>query len=997
MAEAATTRKRRFRPILWVAILVGLSCAIWALIRYLRSPQFHELVRRRVVTAIEDSTGGRVELDSFQWRLSGMRIEATDLTIHGKEAPEESPFVYVGRLEARIHIVSLLGTRVDLSSLTLDRPRVHFIQYPDGSNNLPQPKISSGTQTNALQQLFNLAIGRAEIHNGILQIDEQQIPLEFAANDLQAVQTYSRLDRRYDTQVSIGKIDLRYQDMRPMPAQAILDFSLWENRAQIKRLQLRSQDSKLEAGGEVEDFSHPKIQFTYAASIDLPQAAAIARVRGLNHGRADVSGKGSFDAGQYSSSGKALVRDLEYVGDGLQLRKVSAATEFSIGNDLIQLRKLSASLLGGEVSGDAEIKNFAGTATASQGPASAVVKKNGSAAAAERRATARNGAGARLVEEGVAHLKTHNISVGEVARAISTRSLRLDRLNLAATASGTIDLAWKGSFSRATAELALDFAAPSEPASGELAVSGILRGNYDLRTGSLTLEPLNLVTSNTRFAASGRMGLQSAALDVTLTTTKLGELQDLLAATAGSALPIELSGEASFNGKFSGTTRRPAIAGHLQATDVAYVYQSTQTTTPAPQKVIAFKSVAQVSVAGSTLSQPAPPPTTQPVRVHFDSISSDLQYSPDELVLHRTTAKLGDVTINLDGWVSLSEGSLPEDPRFQLQASLRGADIEQLQQIVGASYPIKGTIDLSLHAAGTKSNPQGRGTVAISAAEVYGRPIESASSNIVLANHEAQLTDLRVKLRAGVVSGSAAYNLTNKTYSADLAGADLDLAKIPDLQRPTLSTAGRASLTAKVSGNLDHPVIDAHLNVQGLVLNEEKVGGLTIDAVTHGDELRVTGRSNFPRASFALDGAVKLQGDVPADLSLTFSNLDIDPLLSVEVKGRITAHSGVAGSARLSGPLRKPRELTGELNLDSFAVEIEKIPIRNDGPMQLTLANDIVTVKQLALASTDSHFTVSGTADLKNGRPLNLQLDGRVDLVLAQTFDPDLTSSGVRT
>jgi translocation and assembly module TamB len=264
----------------------------------------------------------------------------------------------------------------------------------------------------------------------------------------------------------------------------------------------------------------------------------------------------------------------------------------------------------------------------------------------------------------------------------------------------------------------------------------------------------------------------------------------------------------------------------------------------------------------------------------------------------------------------------------------------------------------------------------------------------VFANHEAQLNDIRMQAQNGVVTGSAAYNLASKTGHFDLVGDSVDLAEIPELQAARFTTAGTINFTAKGSGSLENPVITAHLQASNLVLNGELAGGLVADAVTHGSKLQLTARSQFPLATLSLDGTVDLKGDLPSDLTLQFDHLDIDPFLRTEMRGRITGHSVMAGQAHLAGPLRAPDKLNGILRVDAFKVEVEKIPLASEGPIELSMSNQVITVQHLVLTSEDSRFTASGTADLKGDRPMNLQAKGHINLKLAQTIDPDLTTYG---
>ena len=283
----------------------------------------------------------------------------------------------------------------------------------------------------------------------------------------------------------------------------------------------------------------------------------------------------------------------------------------------------------------------------------------------------------------------------------------------------------------------------------------------------------------------------------------------------------------------------------------------------------------------------------------------------------------------------------------------------------------------------------------MTAGQAYGRPVKSLTANLVFANHEAQLDDIQMQAMRGKVAGSAAYNFGNQEMRFDLAGEGIDLANIPELQMPHVQVGGVGKFTAKGSGTIEQPLINAHVQVSDLVLNGDRLGGVTADAVTHGSHLQLTARSNFSAARLAVDGGIELRGDMPSDLKLEFSGLDINPFLPAQVRQRITRHASLAGHAELTGPLKQPRLLNGKFSLDQFAVEVEKVAITSDGPVELAMANQVVTVQRCTLVSGDSHFTLTGSASLKDDRRLALRANGHVDLNLVHTLDPEVSSYGV--
>ncbi len=93
--------------------------------------------------------------------------------------------------------------------------------------------------------------------------------------------------------------------------------------------------------------------------------------------------------------------------------------------------------------------------------------------------------------------------------------------------------------------------------------------------------------------------------------------------------------------------------------------------------------------------------------------------------------------------------------------------------------------------------------------------------------------------------------------------------------------------------------------------------------------------------------------------------------------------------------MKQPRLLNGKLSINQFAVEAQKVAITSDGPVELVMANEVLTVQRCTLVSGGSHFTLTGSASLKDDRRLALRANGHVDLSLVHTLDPDVTSYGI--
>src|SRR5208283_1390121 len=346
-------------------------------------------------------------------------------------------------------------------------------------------------------------------------------------------------------------------------AQADMEFSLLSNVLQIKSAKLTSEKSSLEGRAKITNFDNPRIEFSYDGTFDMGQAGAVARLYQLRTGTMTISGAGTYSQTSSGSHGKLTVRGLDYVDEGLVLRNATVAADFALNNDHLVLSRLAGRLLGGEFTGQADVRNLGSRPTQPQveppsGRVNRTVKRVGNAQSGEARIV---GPGP---EQGTARFRVNRLSLTEIAKTFSSRSLPLDKLNPVGVVGGTVELAWKRSLAEAEADLALDSVASVQTAAGQLPVNGSLKGRYNVRRSAIDISALNLATPHTHLNASGQLGSVSADLKVAVKTTSLTEFQPLLTDMGSLPLPVELAGQASFEGTIARKLHNPQIAGQVQ-------------------------------------------------------------------------------------------------------------------------------------------------------------------------------------------------------------------------------------------------------------------------------------------------------------------------------------------------------------------------------------------------------------------------------------------------
>ena len=916
-----------------------------ALIWYVHTNSFQEMVHRRLIAALEHITGGRVEVGKVTAVPFRFRVEVRDLTIHGTEPAGEIPYAHVDHLTVHLKVISALGTEFGFQSVVLSHPVVHLIVYPDGSTNQPAPKIIQASGKSPVEQLFAASIGYLEVNRGELIWNDQRIPLDFSGRDISAQMNYSLLRRRYETYVRVGKFDTKLPNWKPFSSIASAQFSLGQQNVEIQSLEWSSGRSHLVASGRIDDLRNLKFSGTYNARLDLGEAGSVARMRSLRAGELDIGGKGNYSPADFLTSGKLLIKDLEWRDESLTLHRAGLNALYSANPKQLKLSDLQAKIFEGVASGDAEALNWL------------------AAVLPETSKTKDGHKPKRSAEEprGTVRLRYKDLSIRALAEGLSTDDHPLSRLRLAGLAAGTVDAKWKGRPQNVEAAFSLTVSPPGRVIAGEIPLTAAALGIYRGAEEELDLSDLNLITRASQVRASGRFS-STTALRLSASTTDLGEWQPILQAFRGPQIPIKLDGRASFNGTATGKLSNPVLAGRVQVSDF-------ETTLAASQ--------------GKAAQQ-----------VHWDSLVADVQYSLRMLSARNGFLTRGPARVAFDISAQLNRGQLLETSPFTVRVHVRDAQVEELQTLLGYTYPVSGRLEMSLTASGTRLDPHGEGQAELTNGTIYGQPISHFTSDLRFGGGEAQLNNIALTYNEARVSGGAGYNPGTHEFHFSLSGKNFDLLRIPTLQQAGFPIEGRLDFTAKGSGTTDAPVITANLRLRDLSFDHERAGDFVVDAITHGPDLQLTGRSQFENAEMSVDGNIRMRDQWPGDLSLRFDRLDVDSLLRTHLHGQLSGHSLIAGTLRLTGPFKEPRQLSATGDLNEVALTIQNVTLKNEGPIRFSVANQVLTLDQMRLLGEGTDISAHGLMQLNGERQLNLQADGRLNLKVLESFSPDLTTSG---
>ena len=961
MTQAAARRSRWWKYLLITAIVM--VAAVLGALWYTTTTSFQNYVHNRMVREIERITGGRAEIGSFHVVPFHLQVEIRNITVHGKEAPDDVPLIHADSVVGQVKVISFLRTEFGFQSLSLERPVVHVIVGSDGSTtNIPATReIPQKSGPSPVEELFAVSIDHLSVHEGELLWADQKIPLNFDVKNTNVVMDYSFLRGRYESQLSLGKVDTAIQDLRPFSWMTSIEFSLAPTFADIKSLKLSSGRSSLAASGRISDFRNPRVDATYDAKIHLGEVAAILRRHDLREGTAEFKGSGNWSWKEFATSGYMALNDLGWQDEQAVVKKASASADYSITDDQIKISKLQGKLLGGSFTGDGQVDNWLRSIPylPSEKGKKPELPEIGVARPAPKKSEKPKVAG---VQTGVVHLRLRDISVGDIAVAVDTAAHPLDGFHPVGQANGAVDANWKGNPSNAEIAFSFDVTPPDRAAAHTLPITAHVQGKYQGLNDSLELAQFGVSTPSSKIVGTGSLAA-SSKLHISVSTSNLEEWRPLVKALGGPTdLPFRVDGNATFSGAAGGTFSSPRIAGTLVAEDFEFTVPATSRTPEKP--------------------------------VHWDSLGASVEFSSRELLLRGGSLRRGDTSADFEFTASLQKGKLTESSPYSAHVNLHNVDVASTAALADLDYPITGTADLSLHLSGTRAHPQGQGHIRATNGSAYGEEIGKFDADLHIGSAETTLSNIRLTHQDAEVTGDATFVPSTNGFRLDLAGKNFDLSRVRQIHLEELPIDGRADFTLRASGTLDTPVIDANVHVRDLMLDREPTGDLFLQATTKERELVVNGHSQFPKGSLMVDGTIGMQGDYPAAISAHMDHLDLDALWRAYLGDQLTGHSAVVGTVTLQGPLRYTNQWRLDGNLTDVTVDVEYAKLHNEGPLRFTYADRTLQIPAVHMVGEGTDVTGHGAIYYADAHRLDFAADGKVDLRLLGGIDPELTSSG---
>jgi translocation and assembly module TamB len=524
---------------------------------------------------------------------------------------------------------------------------------------------------------------------------------------------------------------------------------------------------------------------------------------------------------------------------------------------------------------------------------------------------------------------------------------------------GAIDVdsvnTWNANFKHFRTVGNMQWSPPATLAPGMIPASARVGFDYGTDKEIVSLTPSQITTPKMQLDFEGLLGESDSGLEVNLRADDLIEWDNFIGAISGpEAGTHRIAGKIAWRGRILGPLVGPSFVGHLHATDPSY------------------DSLA------------------------WDALDGDLDYSPDGFRLTNATMMRGQTSATLNLWLDFDrDWNFMDTSPWTLDARVENASAEDVQAVIGTSYPATGHIGGEIHGGGTRGAPVLDANVVVNDIEARGWHFDRFSGQLHWQRDEVRLSHAELRGSTGVVAGDILYRPVEQQTEFNVTGTGIALEKIKALQSASLPVGGRLDFDLRGSGPLRAPLGQGNVRVTNLKLGTEPEGDFNGQLASDGQNAHVTLSSEPQHEKLQGELTLGLSGDEPISGRLSVVQFDLDPLIAAGLHvAQLTGHGSADGVFTISGALRQPDSIQVEADIARLSFNYEFVQLTNDQNIRLTYRRNEIRIEQARLHGPDTDLQLSGSARFDRDRRIQFTLSGGVNLRLLKSVLPDLDAQG---
>lgn len=1014
-------------------IVTTIAVVVIATFLVVRSSWFHHKVLTLIVEKGQAATGGKLQLQNWDFQLRPLTIDLYGIVLHGSEPEGARPLLAADRLTVGLRVSSLLDRKVHVSEILIQHPVVSMTVARNGQSNVPSPRPSN-SESNVT--IWNLAVSHTLLTDGEVFYNDKKAPVSADLYDLTTEVRFDPLATRYTGTVSYRNGRLQYATYSALPHELQAKFSATPDRATLTSLLLKLGKSQVSLHGELVDYSKPSVNAAYVVTVHTQDFASFSPGTSPA-GDVQISGGLEYQdlpnqpmLCNLSANGSIATGELQATSpqERLLIRNLRASYRLANGN--LDLREVAADVFGGQLTASLGIRRLDAT------------------------------------PEGIVHASVTKASIESAKRSARTGEVR--QMPITGTVDASVDGNWTGSLKNirllGSAVLRAAVWNPDHGArESSVPLDARLHVVYAGLHNQLTLHQTMLRIPSTSVVLDGSIGdhsdLQVHAMAGDL--HQLTKILNSLGSGTGSAKEIEASGSAKLDAVVQGAINRPSISGQLSAESLEVQGSQWKSARLALQANPSELKISQGSLVSAKQGD---------VNFSADIKLKNWAYQPSNRIQANLTAhnlSIGDldrlanrqdpVSGNLSGNISLqgtqlnpaghgslqiSKGSAydesiqnlsaqfqavqdsisstlnvslpagsatanltftPKTKAYKVDLHTSGIVLQKLQTVQAKNLPLQGTLTASANGAGSVEDPQFDIQLQIPSLNVHGTNITQMMARLNVANHRAE-----VMLNSNIDPAFIHANATVDLDGAYETEATIDTNKV--LLDPFLAVYV-PSLPAEF-----HSESELHATLRGPLKDKSRiVAQVTIPTLSgsyqsiqfaNTSPIRIDYSNSVlvlaPAEIRGTESSLRFQGRVPLEGNAAMNvqgQGNINLKLLTMFNSDLNSTGAVDFDVRGAGSIQNP-ELQGKVQIKNAALTTSSAPVglsRLNGT--LNVMRDRVEITELSGEVGGGKISAGGSITYRPSLQFNVALQGNSVRVLypdgvRTVLDTNLTFGG---
>jgi translocation and assembly module TamB len=883
----STKLSRTKRILLWTGGgLLGLILVLFVTgIAIVRTDWFRDMVRQKIVAAVETGTGGRAELGSFTFDWTHLRAQIRTFVLHGLEPADAAPLFRADLLQVDLKLLSPFRGFVDIAYLLAQKPQANIIVAADGRTNIPAPKVPGKGDKTALQTVVDLAIGRFDLRDGAVTFADRTTPMNVRGENLRAALGFNPVTSRYT-----GEVDASPLLVNGLRVDVKLPVTLEKDRVALTNAILHTPKSQIAITGALEHLVSPRTNAHVVARVALDEVRQLASLgipldtaRGPAVLNADITAS-MDDAGLRIQSAKVDLGQTSIQASG-STKQVKFETTLALG-ELGRLFRVSVN-----PGGVAHLDGAASYSNSSDYRVNAILD-------------ARN----LSVQQGTTHIAGVGLSstIAASASRIELTGLRLDALGGTLTGNSSIENLDRFHFAGDLRRIDIDQLSRTllaKPLGYDGIVSGPVRAEGSLKN------PAALVARAGLGIAPGSRGIPvTGKLDVDYN----GQADTVSLGKSYLALPhtrVDLSGTLNQRIQIRAVSHdlvdlRP-LAGDL------------------PVKFAAGGGVTVAAAASGKLSDPRI--AGDVLATNFSADGRPFTRLATNFEAARTGASVsngllarGALQANFAATVGLRNWKTENTAPLSATVTVRNADVQDVLALAGqsSSVPVTGALTLDALINGTLGDPLGTADISVLKGAIQGEPFDSLTAHAAMTPGAIDVPTVAFVAGPSRIDANANYrhapnDLEHGTFRVHVASNQVQLAQFQSLVNTRPGLRGVLTLNAdaagQVAGDVQLTALNANAGVRGLEMEGKRLGDLTATAATASQAVEYNVNSDFAGSTIHVNGRSLLTGKHDTTARAEIANLPLDRILAVIGRRDLPVAGTLALNGDVSGTLDAPQ------------------------------------------------------------------------------------------